>query len=678
MKKKYLLPVAVVLCVLLGSIAMLFAANYVTTRIFGQGITGLLTEGGAAALETVTGILGGHLPGGKDSLDTAIEAEDSPCMSVSITSADGTADPSRVTMKCVRKNADGTLSPVRQILGTGTASGRFALADMEPGASYQIHLYYDGEPIKTLILDAPAEQKGKKDLQPVTIDLSLACLEITVADRNNRPVSGAAVEVQALDEENGIAGITRRISAPNNEADAPVYRIPVAPGAYSITILGTNIQDTVTAVSQVTLTYTMDPDLTAYGDIVRQYESQYGTLEFSPADGASCYTGVFLLELADFDDNGIEELIIGYSVPCPEDAYCTWPYLDVWSLEKGQPVPVYKGASIRQEGMGKHCAFTQWNGRYYLLTGWEGSDTCTLKLSSLKDGVFLTDITLFCGERFDRFSHLINQAEVNAETFQQALAEVHAGEPYYYSSSAQAGCFSGRIDDDTSYTAEDLRSQLAAVKEQLGITEEPTDTDLSVYASVVQQYEETYGTIGYSVYYQDQKNQTGETDLLTGVCLLWPIDFDGDSRSELMIGYGKVTEENTGLIQLYADVWGVDEDTPVLLYSGATIPGDLQNYISCKTLDGVYYLVDGVARKGFAQLNYYGLEDGSFKRKYTLEANFLNNPTYTKNAIRIPVKEYQDFILNDVLSREVLLRNSDQLKEYEDEITAMHRRMGLP
>lgn len=199
-----------------------------------------------------------------------------------------------------------------------------------------------------------------------------------------------------------------------------------------------------------------------------------------------------------------------------------------------------------------------------------------------------------------------------------------------------------------------------------------------MYASVVQQYEETYGTIGYSVYYQDQENQTGETDLLTGVCLLWPIDFDGDSRSELMIGYGKVTEENTGLIQLYADVWGVDEDTPVLLYSGATIPGDLQNYISCKTLDGVYYLVDGVARKGFAQLNYYGLEDGSFKRKYTLEANFLNNPTYTKNGIRIPVKEYQDFVLNDVLSREVLLRNSDQLKEYEDEITAMHRRMGLP
>ena len=176
MKKKYLLPVAVVLCVLLGSIAMLFAANYVTTRIFGQGITGLLTEGGAAALETVTGILGGHLPGEKGSLDHAMENEDSSCMSVSITSVDGTADPSQVTMKCVRKNADGTLSQVRQILGTGTASSRFALADVEPGASYQIHLYYDGEPIKTLTLDAPAEQKGKKDLQPVTIVLSLACL----------------------------------------------------------------------------------------------------------------------------------------------------------------------------------------------------------------------------------------------------------------------------------------------------------------------------------------------------------------------------------------------------------------------------------------------------------------------------------------------------------------------
>ena len=81
-----------------------------------------------------------------------------------------------------------------------------------------------------------------------------------------------------------------------------------------------------------------EDDVTAFAEIVEQYEEKYGQLQFYPQSYVTNYTGVFLLDLVDFDQDGTQELVIGYSVPHPQGIQnCAWPALDVWKLEDGSP-----------------------------------------------------------------------------------------------------------------------------------------------------------------------------------------------------------------------------------------------------------------------------------------------------------------------------------------------------
>ena len=116
---------------------------------------------------------------------------------------------------------------------------------------------------------------------------------------------------------------------------------------------------------------------TSYGDVVRQYEEKYGTLQFYENEYSTNYTGVFLLKTIDFDGNGVEELMIGYSVPYSGGIeYCAWPALDVWTLDNGKPVCLYEGAMVTQSDIGRHCLYATLDDVTYLVTGWAGSDYC--------------------------------------------------------------------------------------------------------------------------------------------------------------------------------------------------------------------------------------------------------------------------------------------------------------
>ncbi len=418
----------------------------------------------------------------------------------------------------------------------------------------------------------------------------------------------------------------------------------------------------------------MELDLTAYGQIVQQYESEYGTLSFSDNSYGVTYTGVFLLELLDFDGNGTEELLIGYTTLYSDGGMSyVWPYFDVWQLEGNNPVQIYEGAVIDQSDIGKHCAFTLWNGTYYLIEGWEGSG-CDLSLLKLEDGTFKTDTTLKSDE--DQ-GYTVNGKTVSSDTFYQILNQIQSGEPYYYYTEFQNGCFCGTIYEDSNYTTDSLLEQLNEVKELLGL--EKTTDSLSVYADVVRQYEDTYGAIDYNVYYQNQADNTGETYMLKGVCLLVPIDFDGDSISELLIGYGETTDEGTGFTKLYADVWGLNGETPTLLYEKASFPGESYfNAIAYKKMDGVYYLLDGEAGDRYSEISLCSLVNGQFEKIYTLKSEFPDNtPSYTLNGAQISASEYSGYLYDDTVTLYARFMALDELESYKADLSAIRSQIGL-
>ena len=125
-----------------------------------------------------------------------------------------------------------------------------------------------------------------------------------------------------------------------------------------------------------------------YAGVVRDYESKYGKLTFNNVNGFNSYTGVFLIKLIDFDKDGVDELLIGYSTKLegyPE--YITAPKLDVWSIVNSNPVRSYEGAIVHHGDIGSHCAYIDMDGQYFLINGYSGYD-CTKRsteaLSSIK------------------------------------------------------------------------------------------------------------------------------------------------------------------------------------------------------------------------------------------------------------------------------------------------------
>ena len=214
-------------------------------------------------------------------------------------------------------------------------------------------------------------------------------------------------------------------------------------------------QDTLPASGDTSLT-----DVTAYGDVVRQYEEQYGTLQFYENEYSTKYTGVFLLKTVDFDGNGVEELMIGYSVPHPSGIeYCAWPALDVWTLDNGKPVCLYEEAMVTQSDIGRHCLYTTLDDVTYLVTGWSGSDM-DLDLLSLKDGTFSTGLKLRSEEQMSGayvtgMKYYLDENEIDQTVFDDYYNRIYSDKTAYYG---------GSIYQDSPYTAEELEADLQEMK----------------------------------------------------------------------------------------------------------------------------------------------------------------------------------------------------------------------
>lgn len=131
-----------------------------------------------------------------------------------------------------------------------------------------------------------------------------------------------------------------------------------------------------------------------YAAIVRKYENDYKKLTFLNVDGFDYYIGVFEAKLIDFDQDGSDELLIGYSTPREDvEQYIPQPKLDVWTMKNGAPVLIYEGANVGHGDIGSHCALIDFDGKYCLCTGYGGYEI-DLTLLSLEKGSFTEYLNL--------------------------------------------------------------------------------------------------------------------------------------------------------------------------------------------------------------------------------------------------------------------------------------------
>ncbi len=389
-----------------------------------------------------------------------------PYLDVTLDWEEGALDTDQLSIHVMQVLEDGTTKPYsRRVGGSELDGGSFSIADVDPGGTYQIDINYGSWLLKTVTLEL-SDLTFENNAAYTEIALDAADLDIIPEDSGGTFLSDASVEVWAADDENGINGHIQEPVLSKNDAGEEVYRITLAPGTYTVRVTadGEEIQQTVTVKEDMVLRLTPGQNSSAgYGDIVSQYEEKYGELQFYEQTYGTNYTGVFLLRLVDFDQDGTDELVIGYAVPYPQGIeYCAWPALDVWTMENGTPVCVYEGAYVQQSDIGRHCLYTEWNGNFYLVTGWSGSNV-ELNLLKLENGTFVTDTTLksaeiMSGAYVTGMEYYLNDEAVDENAFNSYHEQIYA-----------SGSFGGSLYEGDSTTLEDLSAELQETKKQMGI-----------------------------------------------------------------------------------------------------------------------------------------------------------------------------------------------------------------
>ena len=159
-----------------------------------------------------------------------------------------------------------------------------------------------------------------------------------------------------------------------------------------------------------------------YAAIVRRYENDYEKLTFLNVDGFDYYIGVFEAKLIDFDQDGSDELLIGYSTPREDvEQYIPQPKLDVWTMKNGAPVQIYEGANVGHGDIESNCAFIDFDGKYCLCVGYGGYEI-DLTLLSLEKGSFTEYLNL--KSDIDGSYYKINGEDADKEQWDELFQKI--------------------------------------------------------------------------------------------------------------------------------------------------------------------------------------------------------------------------------------------------------------
>ncbi len=355
---------------------------------------------------------------------------------VEFKSSDGTVDLSKVRVNCVQIASDGTSSPYNAFYADDSATGTFVFEDFPENTDLELTVEYDFFPLKKVLISGFGDGTSNHEV----IDLKSAWLEIIVNGADGKPMNDAEVEVFSAGQ-SGIPGMIQKPSGMSDGKGGWKYRMPVEPGTYNIKISSDrypeNIEEKAAVDGDTTLVYSFNDNapvsgnLNAYAQVVLQYEEEYGTLEIKtpnvPGMSSDYYTGVFLVRLLDFDRDGTEELVIGHAAEHIEWGI-SWPYLDVWHLNNGQPERIFENAIITHSDVGCHCEWCEMDGDLYLVSGHSGS-SIDLRFYRLENGQFTEHHSLIYNDDDDKWYW--DGSLMEGDTGWQKYQEIDAGAVAY-------------------------------------------------------------------------------------------------------------------------------------------------------------------------------------------------------------------------------------------------------
>lgn len=107
-----------------------------------------------------------------------------------------------------------------------------------------------------------------------------------------------------------------------------------------------------------------------YAEIVTQYEQTWGSAAWRSFGGGYYYgTGVFYLDLLDFDGDGIDELAMGYG---KGSASYSDQIIEIWTMENGAPKMVHRDVAMHASDISRWFCLREMDGKWYVGSGWVG------------------------------------------------------------------------------------------------------------------------------------------------------------------------------------------------------------------------------------------------------------------------------------------------------------------
>ncbi len=185
-----------------------------------------------------------------------------PGFYVRFISSDGSVDFSKVSIIC-QTDMEGIHGDVYQRSSVNEGENYLIREEsIVNGTSLHLDIYYDGILLKReeyKYEDDPTTPFHNERIDIHEIDLSAAYLDITVIDPDGKSTSDAKVEVVGEVGKSGVPGLIQEAKPTASKPNQYVYRIPVEPGTYRITVNYDGyepITDTVEVEGDRELTYT--------------------------------------------------------------------------------------------------------------------------------------------------------------------------------------------------------------------------------------------------------------------------------------------------------------------------------------------------------------------------------------------------------------------------------------
>ena len=317
---------------------------------------------------------------------------------------------------------------------------------------------------------------------------------------------------------------------------------------------------------------------TAYAEIVRDYQQQYGPERiqqiYSGPDMLNCLMGVCVVRLIDFDLDGTQELMLCWPESESADHSCRYA---IWTSLDGQTAAKICENQIL-DGVQYYNPFIKLVSRADGVFLGEDVNTPDVSETHVDRGVSLSGLSDALTLGYDPYSgddgqYLVNGQSVSGDAYTKAESDFLEGAEVTRISFVLADF------EDSTPLVEAVRATQEALR-LLGI--EPNETGLDIipfdpeqvgyapYLEMIDQYLNDFGQP--QVLSSSRYDGRDDMPALGGLCVVRTADLDGDGTDELILAYAQSFAAEGSHISYGYSIWTLRDGVARELIR-ASIPG---------------------------------------------------------------------------------------------------------